>query len=86
MGGAEIQSTEGTTQDNNLAMSFYATATVQIQQLLPISIPDVKQVWLTDDATGACSLKSLKNWGTNIISEVAVLGTMLMRKIAYYKK
>ena len=85
MGGAEIQSTEGTTQDN-LAMSFYATAIVHIQQLLPISIPDVKQVWLTDDATGACSLKSLKNWGTNIISEVAVLGTMLMRKIAYYKK
>ena len=85
MGGAEIQSTEGTTQDN-LAMSFYATAIVQIQQLLPISIPDVKQVWLTDDATSACSLKSLKNWGTNIISEVAVLGTMLMRKIAYYKK
>ena len=85
MGGAEMQSTEGTTQDN-LAMSFYATATIHIQQLLHISIPDVKQVWLTDDATGACSLKSLKNWGTNIISEVAVLGTILMRKIANYKK
>ena len=30
MGGAEIQSTEGTTQDDNLAMPFYAIATVQI--------------------------------------------------------
>ena len=42
MGGAEIQSTEGTTQGNTLAMSFYVIATVQIQQLLRISVPDVK--------------------------------------------
>ena len=40
MGGAEIQSTECTTQDDNLAMSFYGIATVQIQQLLRISVPD----------------------------------------------
>ena len=40
MGCAEIQSTEGTTQGDNLAMSFYAIATVQIQQLLRISVPD----------------------------------------------
>ena len=80
MGGAEIQSTEGETQDDNLAMSFYAIATVQIQQLLCISFPDVKQVWLAGDATGACSLKYLKNRGTNITSEAAVLATMLMRK------
>ena len=31
MGGAEIQYTECTTQDDNLAVSSYATATVQIQ-------------------------------------------------------
>ena len=61
MGGAEIQSIEDATQGNNLAMSFYATATVQIQQLLLISVPDVKQVWLADDATGKGFLKSLKN-------------------------
>ena len=61
MGCAEIQSTEGTTQGDNLAMSFYAIATVQIQQLLRISVPDVKEVWIANDATGKGSLKSLKN-------------------------
>ena len=69
MGGAKIQSTEGTPQCDNLAMSFYAITTEQIQQLLRVSVPDVKQVLLADDATGAGSLKSLKNWWTNIISE-----------------
>ena len=53
----KYKSTEGTTQGDNLAMSFYATATVQIQQFIRISVPDVKQVWLADDATGADSLK-----------------------------
>ena len=69
MGGADIQFTEGTTQSPNLIMSFYATATVQIQQLLRISISDAKQVWLADDATSAGSLTSLKKWWTNIIIE-----------------
>ena len=34
LGGAEIQSTEGTTQGDNLAMSFYALVTVEIQNCL----------------------------------------------------
>ena len=42
--GAEIQSTEGTTQGDNLAMSFYVIGTVQIQQRLRLSVSDVKQV------------------------------------------
>ena len=42
MGGAEIQSAECTTQGNTLAMSLYVIASVQIQQLLRISVPDVK--------------------------------------------
>ena len=74
MGGAETQSIEGTTQGDNLVMSFYAIATIQIQQILRISFHDVKQVWLADDANGAGSLKSLKNWWTNIV-RVAVLAT-----------
>ena len=69
LGGAEMQSTEGTTQSNNLAMSFCAIATVQIQQLLRVSLSDMKQFWLASEAAGASSLKSLKNWWTNIISE-----------------
>ena len=44
MGGAEIQCIEGTTQGDNLVMSFHAMATIQIQQLLSISFHDVKQV------------------------------------------
>ena len=46
LGGAEIQSTEGTTQGDNLAMSFYAIGTVQIQQRLRLSVSDVKKFGL----------------------------------------
>ena len=80
MGGAEIQSIEGTTQGDNLVMSFYAIATIQIQQLLRISFHDVEQVWLADDATGAGSLKSLKSWWTNIVSEGGRFGCLLIRE------
>ena len=80
MGGAEIQCIEGTTQGDNLVMSFYAIATIQIQQLLRISFHDVKQVWLAGDATGAGSLRSLKNWWTNIISEGGRFGYLLIRE------
>ena len=69
LGGAETQSTEGTTQGDNLAMSFYAIGTVQIQHLLRLSASDVKQVWLTDDATGAGSVDSLKKWWDDIIDQ-----------------
>ena len=34
LGGAELQSTEGTTQGDNLAIRFYAISTVQIQHIL----------------------------------------------------
>ena len=80
MGGAEIQSTEYKTQGDNLVMSFYAIATIQIQQLLRTTFHGVKQVWLAEDATGAGSLKSLKNWWTNIISEGGRFGYLLVRK------
>ena len=69
LGGVALQSTEGTTQGDNLAMPFYAISTVQIQHILRFSVSDVKQVWLADDATDAGSLKSLKNWWTNIVNE-----------------
>ena len=41
-------------------MSFYALATVEIQNRLRITAREVKQVWLADDAAGAGSLESLK--------------------------
>ena len=67
IGGTEIQSIEGTTQGDNLALSFYALATVEIQNRLRITASEIKQVWLADDATGAGSLESLKKWWINII-------------------
>ena len=44
LGGAEIQSTKDTIQGDNLAMSFYALATVEIQNHLRITASKVKQV------------------------------------------
>ena len=67
IGGTEVQSTEGTTQGDNLALSFYALETVEIQNCLRITASEIKQVWLADDATGAGSLESLKKWWINII-------------------
>ena len=59
LGGAEIHSTEGTTQVDNLAMSLYALGTVEIQNRLQITASEVNQVWLADKATGAGSLELL---------------------------
>ena len=61
-------------------MSFYAITTIQIQQLLRISFHDAKQVWLAGDAAGDGSLKYLKNWWTNIISEGGRFGYLLIRE------
>ena len=62
MGGAGIQSAENTTQDDNLAMSFYAIGTVQIQQLLHTSVSDWKKFLHVDDATVEGLRNSLRNW------------------------
>ena len=69
LGGAELQSTEGTTQGENLTMSFYSISTVQTQQIIRFCVIDVKQVWIVDDVTVAGSLKPLKNWCTNVVNE-----------------
>ena len=74
MGGAEIQSTEGKTQGDNRTMFFSVIVTIQIQQLFRTPVDNVKQVWLEDEATSAGSLKPLKNWWTNIISEGGHIG------------
>ena len=68
LAGAQLQSTEGIAQGENLAMYFYVISTVQIQQKIRFCVSDVKQVWLADDVTVAGSLKSLKNWSTNIVN------------------
>ena len=75
-GGDEILSKEGTTQGDNLAMSFYGLGTKPLLDKLSEQVPQVKQVWLADDASGEGRLNELKEWRDIIISEG--------QKIAYY--
>ena len=60
--GGEIQSSEGTTQGDTLAMAFYGLSTKPILIRLKQDVPSISQVWLADDATGAGKLSSLREW------------------------
>ena len=51
-GGKEIQSLEGTTQGDPLAMAFYGLSTKPIIRRLRKEVPEVSQVLLANDATG----------------------------------
>ena len=57
----DIVSNEGTTQGDNLAMSFYAFGTAALLNYLLISSPHVKNVCLGDDITDAGTLVNLKS-------------------------
>ena len=57
---------EGTTQGDPLAMQFYGLSTKPILEILRDETPDVSQVWLADDATGAGKLQPLKQWWDGI--------------------
>ena len=74
IGGGEIQSLEGTTQGDPLAMQFYALGTNPLLQHLRACVPEVQQVWLADDATGAGKLDQLKTWWDKVIEEGTKLG------------
>ena len=74
IGGDEIKSLEGTTQGDPLAMQFYALGTNPLLRLLQAQVPEVKQVWLADDATGAGKLGKLKVWWDKVILEGMKLG------------
>ena len=74
LGDAERQSTEGTTQGDNLAMHLYALAKVKIQYRLQITASEVKQVWLADYATR----ESLRSGGLTSLRKVVVMDVMLM--------
>ena len=75
-GGRDIWSAEGTTQGDNLAMSFYALGIAPLLEYLRISSHNVKNVCLADDITGAGKLDSLLKWWKLIITEG--------RKYGYY--
>ena len=61
-GSGEVSSSEGTTQGDPLAMAMYALAVKPLIDRLQTNIPDVKQVWYADDATGAASCSELQAW------------------------
>ena len=75
-GGEELPSIEGTTQGDNLAMSFYAISTAKIITSTRLTCPGVKQVWLADDASGAGEISALNEW----YRKIKVLG----EKYDYY--
>ena len=54
-GGGEILSVEGTTQGDNLAMSFYALDTSILLDRLKLISPTASQVSLADNITGTQS-------------------------------
>ena len=74
VGGKEIKSAEGTTQGDPLAMQFYALGTNPLLENLRSRMPEISQVWLADDATGAGKLSHLKDWWDLLILEGRKLG------------
>ena len=52
-GGKRLESTEGTTQGDPLAMAWYSLTTVTLIDILRCKVPTVKQVWLANDASAA---------------------------------
>ena len=68
-GGGEILSVEGTTQGDNLVMSFYALGTSILLRRLKFTSPTTSQVSLADDITGVGKILDLRIWWVTIISE-----------------
>ena len=61
-GEGEIDSTEGTTQGDPLAMAMYALAIRPLIDKLREAEPNARQVWFADDATAAGRLATLRQW------------------------
>ena len=76
-GGVEIESQEGTTQGDPIAMPIYAIGIDPLLRSLR-EINNIKQVGFADDLSGAGSLLDLKAWW----KKIALLGP----KIGYYTK
>ena len=68
-GGKTILSMEGTTQGDPLAMAWYSLSTTTLISSLREKVPDVKQVWLADDASAAGELQKLKDWYQHLEKE-----------------
>ena len=62
MDGNTLLSQEGTTQGYPMAMAMYAVG------IIPLIRKVSCEVWYADDATAAGQLKSLRQWGSNLVS------------------
>ena len=78
-GGKELKSTEGTTQGDPLAVSFYAISLQPLITHLNLS-SNAKQCWYTDDATCAGSLEELRKWWDGLNEMGPSLGYYLNAK------
>ena len=66
MGEGEIDSSEGTTQGDPLAMAMYALAIRPLIDKLRDAEPNARQVWFADDATAAGRLATLHQWWQHV--------------------
>ena len=73
-GNGEISSTEGTTQDDPLAMAIYALAISPLINKLKELCPDVKQAWYADDATAASTCTKLRRWWDELSTHGPLFG------------
>ena len=80
LGASDIYSLEGTTQGDNLAMTFYALGTTPLVNTLQIMPPELRQVCLANNISGTGSLGGLKIWWKNVISEGKKFGYLLNEK------
>ena len=65
---------------DNLAMAFQALGTTPLVNTLPITSPEVRQVFLADDISGAGSFDNLIIWRKNLISEGKKFGYLVNEK------
>ena len=61
-GGGEIESSEGITQGDPLAMAMYSLAVTPLICQLKSEEPTVKQVWFADDSSGGGKIVALRRW------------------------
>ena len=76
LGASDIYSLESTTQSDNLAMALGTTPLVNVTN----HVPEVRQVCLADDISGAGSLDNLIIWWKNLISEGKKFGYLVNEK------
>ena len=78
MGGVQIQSSEGTTQGDPIAMPMYAIGIIPLMRVAKAKVQStscsIKQVAFADDLTGAGDIHSLKVWWDTINEDGFFMG------------